>query len=94
VFADAVPVSRQCRDAALRLDLGPYELRLAGGEDYELLATVDPDAAEAVCEAIWARGHVECVMIGVLTAGDEIQVLDEAGYPLEAVPAGWEHFRG
>ncbi len=94
LFADAVPVSRQYRAAARLLPVQEHELPLGGGEDYELVATVDPDAAEAVCEAVWARGHVECVMVGVVTAGDTIQVLDEAGYPLEAIPAGWEHFRG
>lgn len=94
IFADALPVSEACTRAAMALRQPAHALALAGGEDYELLAAVAPDAAEAVCEAVRAAGEVDCAIIGVTSAGSEITVLDEAGYPLDLDSLGWEHFRG
>lgn len=93
VFADALPISDACRRAAAALGKPPHVLALAGGEDYELLAAVAPDAAESVCEVVASEGGVACTEIGVLTAGSDIAVLDEAGSPLAMESAGWEHFR-
>jgi len=93
IFADALPVSDYCRRAAPALGQPAHLLALAGGEDYELLAAVAPQVAGEVCKAVVSRGGVRCTLIGVLSVGTGITVLDEAGYPLDTEAAGWEHFR-
>jgi thiamine-monophosphate kinase len=67
-----------------RLPLAPgatLEQAAAGGEDYELLAAVPPDAALPV----WATE------IGALTEGPEVRLVDADGTERDLV--GYDHFR-
>lgn len=42
LWADCLPLSRQCQAYALAQGLDPVDLAVAGGEDYELLFTIPP----------------------------------------------------
>lgn len=82
-----LPVSDDVRvvfgEKALSLSLG-------GGEDYELLFCAGVELMAAV------KGSLECpvTVIGEITAGDGIILVDGAGRESPADSAGWDHFQG
>ncbi len=85
LHAGAVPVSPE----ALALGPGYLELRLTGGDDYELLLAVPPEKADALRTAC---GDVPVTEIGVFQPGEGVQVLSGSGAPLTLASSGWKHF--
>lgn len=67
------------------------ELALTGGDDYEILAAVAPEKADAFESAASACG-VAVARIGTLTAGTGVTVLDAKGEPVIFSRTGWDHF--
>ncbi len=63
---------------------------LTGGDDYEILAAVPPEEADAFMEKA-AVGQVAVTRIGELKAGDALTVLDAAGHPIPLTKLGWDH---
>ena len=83
-----VPVYREIRE------LPPAEARalaLYGGGDYELVATVRPEAADALVRAFRDRRLALAVCGRVLAAPPNALVVDGGREVLR--PDGWEHFR-
>ena len=73
-----------------RLDLDPLRLALDGGEDYELLFTAPRRLARRLPKAI--RG-VPITIIGEITRGRRVLLIDDAGR-VKALPTrGWDPFR-
>jgi thiamine-monophosphate kinase len=66
------------------------ELALTGGEDYELLFT----AAAEIIAKVKKAASFPVTVIGEITAGPGVTVVDDKGNPLELGRAGWEHFAG
>lgn len=66
----------------------PLRLAMAAGDDYELLFAADPERAEDI-RALAARSGVAVRRIGVLTAGDGVQ-LGDLPWPRPA----FGHFEG
>ncbi|NQW10745.1 MAG: thiamine-phosphate kinase [Alphaproteobacteria bacterium] len=65
---------------------------LAGGDDYELLFTARPDAADAIRKA-GRRADTPVTRIGRIDPGEGVVVLDAEGRPMEGLEhAGWRHF--
>jgi thiamine-monophosphate kinase len=64
---------------------------VAGGDDYEILATVEPAAADAFTRAAEAAG-VPVTEIGATTAGDGIVIEGPDGRPIPLDRTGWDHF--
>lgn len=91
--AQRVPISAQCRRAADAMRRPALHFALGGGEDYELLFTVRADAAEEVRAALLQRAQLDATVVGEVTAGHGVTVVDESGQPIEGLPAGWNHFR-
>lgn len=90
-LVDKLPVSKEVKEFAEANRLDPYELTLYGGEEYELVLTIDPKlwnlAEKAVKEA-----DGELLPIGKATR--EKQILFEVeGRTRTVKPRGWEHFR-
>ena len=86
IIAHDVPLSDAARAA------GPewLELRLTGGDDYELLIAA-PESAEIALRA--ACGAVPLTRIGQFMQGAaEVRVLGEDGTSLRFEQAGWSHF--
>jgi thiamine-monophosphate kinase len=87
--------------AALPLSVAGAELvradaalaaRLAtGGDDYELLFTASPEAAEAVRE-IGTRLDIRLTRIGHIATGTGVLLVDEAGCTVEVGSTGYRHF--
>jgi thiamine-monophosphate kinase len=65
-------------------------LALGGGEDYELLFT----AGEELMAVISRTFDCPVTVIGEITAGDGIMIVDSEGRETDAVAEGWEHFQG
>jgi thiamine-monophosphate kinase len=69
----------------------PFDLALHGGEDYELLAAMPPDAVDRARLGLMQRYHSRLTTIGEITQGSGVVAVrgdDES--PLE--PKGWDHF--
>jgi len=65
---------------------------LGGGEDYELLAAVPPEAADVAEEELRATFGTTLTRIGEVTDGPVV-VVDDAGRERPIGDAGWDHFR-
>lgn len=85
INARDVPASPEA--AALGDDA--LELRLTGGDDYELLLAVPPEN-EAALRA--ACGAVPVTRIGTFQPGAGVVVLGADGEPMALSGAGWKHF--
>ncbi len=86
--AALVPASPAARAA------GPawLERRLTGGDDYELLLAVPPEADLALHAALGAAG-VAVTRIGTFEAGlDGVQVVGPDARPMPIARPGWSHF--
>ena len=78
--------------AARRIqDTRPLDLALYGGEDYELLLTLQEEHVPA---AIEAAADVPLAVIGTVLAPEHGVLLEEEGGNRTPLPAGgWQHFR-
>lgn len=87
VLADQLPADDFLRSAFPNDWLS---LVLAGGEDYELLATATVDTLEKVAR----EGGAPLSVIGEIVPEDDgVCVVDERGQPLIVDTGGWDHFR-
>jgi thiamine-monophosphate kinase len=67
---------------------------LTGGDDYEILAAVHPDHAQAF-EAGLAAAAIPCAMIGrLLPPGDGVTIIGPDGAPMRFASRAFEHFGG
>jgi thiamine-monophosphate kinase len=87
---DAVPVADALRSAAGPLGVDPVELALSGGEDYELLATLDATAFDRARDELDERFGVTLTEVGVITDEGLVAVGPGGERPLES--NGWDHF--
>jgi thiamine-monophosphate kinase len=90
VRLDDLPISGSVVAAAAELRLDPIELALGGGEDYELLATLDATAFDRAREELDERFGVTFTEVGVIIDDGLVAVTDAGERPLE--PKGWDHF--
>jgi thiamine-monophosphate kinase len=65
---------------------------LGGGDDYELLFTVDPKLAPQFAQMRQLGGAPACHCIGEITAKAGVRLMD--GKKELALPLGWDPFRG
>ncbi len=90
VRLDRVPVSDALRSAAGTLGVDALEVALSGGEDYELLVTLDATAFDRAQEELHERFGVTLAEVGVMIDEGLVAVDDAGERPLE--PKGWDHF--
>lgn len=82
-----VPIHPDTEEQALEFKINPITCALNGGEDYELLFTVDPKDLEKI------RTMPDIFLIGDIVSAEEGITLHTTGgkiVPLEA--QGWKHF--
>ena len=78
--------------AAIRIEPCLLVTAFSGGDDYEILCAVAPDAAPAFAAAA-AAAHVACTRIGVAMAGyGPVTMIGEDGTPLAFASASFQHF--
>lgn len=92
ITRDHVPLSEAARQL-LAVDVGLWPAILAGGDDYELLFTAPPERRDAIMAAA-ENSDTAVTAIGLVTDGDEVLVLDEAGNPLQVDAKGFQHHIG
>jgi thiamine-monophosphate kinase len=93
VEAERVPIAPEAAAVCAAIGRDPLELALTGGEDYELLFAVRPDAVAMAIEAVRAAGG-RATVIGHLTdaaQGRSLRFADGAIRPLPRL--GWDHLR-
>jgi thiamine-monophosphate kinase len=94
VLAD-VPVALTLKQLADALpDLDPLALALGGGEDYELLATLPPEAVPSVEAKLAERFGTQLTEIGEIREGTGLVAVEADGTERPLEPKGWDHFDG
>lgn len=93
VLLERVPVAPAAQALGRALDKDPLPWAVAGGEDYELLATCRPEAVDELRAGLLAATGTALTAIGEITPGAGIRWVDGRGETLE-IGAGYEHFGG
>jgi thiamine-monophosphate kinase len=86
-----VPVAAALQQAAVPLGVDALELALSGGEDYELLATIDATAFDLARDELGGRFGVTLTDVGVIIDEGYVAV-DAEGRASPLEPKGWDHF--
>lgn len=84
---EMIPVAQETQEMAFKFNIDPTIAALSGGEDYELLFTIDPEDRPAV------HKMADATIIGEMAEpGQGITLHSKAGniHPLKA--QGWQHF--
>lgn len=88
LYEDKIPFNEEAREFAYKLQLDPTACALSGGEDYELLFTVDQKDYEAV------RQNPYLSVIGYITPPEEgMHLITRGGNKHALVAQGWNHMR-
>ncbi len=88
--AAAIPVQDGVAAVAAAADRDPLELAIAGGEDYELLATLGPERVAAATAAL-AKLDLALTVIGRVAGGGGVEIRRRGGGALE--PRGYDQLR-
>ncbi len=87
VFENKIPVDQQTYDVAEEFNLAPMTLALNGGEDYELLFTVDIKQHEVIQKIVGIS------VIGHITSDtDGRYLISNSGQAIELKAQGWVAF--
>lgn len=87
IFEDKLPLDRRTYEAAVEFKIDPVTCMLNGGEDYELLFTINQEDFEKL------KNHADIHFIGYVTSkekGLNLVTKQENVVPIKA--QGWEHF--
>lgn len=87
-----VPIAPALREGAETLGVDPLRLAISGGEDYELVATIDATAFDLARERLHDRFGVPLTDVGVIVEGDEVVLVGEDGASRPIGEQGWDHF--
>ncbi len=88
----AVPVSEPLASGAAHLGVDARDLALAGGEDYELLASMPAAGVRDARTELRDGFGVDLSEIGEVTDGPGVVGIDEDGRSSALEPRGWDHF--
>lgn len=91
IEAARVPVGDGCTAIADEIGGDALEWALTGGEDFELLVTLDEDQV-AVAAEMSAVAEVGLTVVGRVEEGAGVTVIGLDGQPMELANGGWEHF--
>lgn len=86
IYTHRIPMSQ-----AAAPHRGALDAALAGGDDYELLFTADPEQRPAI-QAISEQRSLPLTIIGQITEGSELKIRDADGRPFSTNRRGWRHF--
>lgn len=89
IYEDKLPVSEDSRNAAYKFEIDPTACALSGGEDYELLFTINQDDYEKLTL------NEQISVIGYVTDAAEGAKIKTKGGNLHNITAqGWNAFKG
>jgi thiamine-monophosphate kinase len=92
VDLQAIPVASELNELSRVLKIDQRELAMSGGEDYELLAAMDPGSVEEAARRLDGRFGVRLTDIGEVTGGPGVVAVDASGDERALEPKGWDHF--
>jgi thiamine-monophosphate kinase len=88
----ALPVAAGLGHLAEVIDAEPLRLALAGGEDYELLATLPPESVAGATAKLKQRFGTPLTVIGEITTGTSLVAVRPDGAEEPMPEGGWDHF--
>jgi thiamine-monophosphate kinase len=94
VRLDHVPVAAPALAAARALGMNARDWAVGGGEDYELLFTCEPGAADRLAAGLSAATGTPLTVIGRIEGDAGRVVFVDADDEPVAVRSGYEHFHG
>lgn len=87
LYEEKIPIDDRTREAALKFELDPTACALHGGEDYELLFTVAPEAFEKL------RLSEMISLVGYVTEAEKgLHIHTKGGNTYNLVAQGWNAF--
>jgi len=92
VAAHRVPIDEAAKCIAWAESRDALALALGGGEDYELLFTIAPDAEEPTIEAARRAGLAITAIGRIVAADDGMTLTQRGGSEVELPRTGWDHF--
>lgn len=94
LWAEALPIAPAARAIAAARGEPPWNIALAGGEDYELCFTAPPDAAASLAAAIQEQTGAPVTVVGEILPAETGRWLRlPEGDAIPLAPRGWEHFK-
>jgi thiamine-monophosphate kinase len=88
LYEEKIPIADETRQAAFKFNLDPTACALSGGEDYELLFTVNQDDYNKI------KDNPDISIIGYLTLEDEgAHILTKGGGKHAITAQGWNAFK-
>ena len=88
VYEDKIPIDQQTFETAVEFKLDPITCALNGGEDYELLFTIDKSDQEKI------KNHPDIHMIGyVHDRPDQNVMITKQGNVVPLKAQGWDHMK-
>ncbi len=89
---DAIPLSPECRAVAESLSVDPLGWAIGGGEDFELLFTVQPSAVADLVRSVHDQIGLRLTRIGEVLQGEGVHVCLADGSEVAPPSAGWDQF--
>lgn len=86
IFEDKLPIDKQAFEACLEFKIGPTTAAMNGGEDYELLFTINQEDFEKV------KNHPDIHFIGHVQESRESILISKEGTVVPVTAQGWNHF--
>lgn len=88
VYEEKIPISEEMRKAAFKFEIDPTACALSGGEDYELLFTIDQGDYDKLLlsEQISVIGHMT-------ESSEGTQIITKGGNRHEITAQGWNAFK-
>jgi thiamine-monophosphate kinase len=89
---DAIPLSPACRAVAESLSVDPLRWAIGGGEDFELLFTVERSAVTDLARSVEDRVGLRVTRIGEVLEGEGVHICLADGSEVALPSAGWDQF--
>jgi thiamine-monophosphate kinase len=89
-----LPISSALEDFCQQFQLNPMEFVLSGGEDYALLITAAPEAAENLMSAFQQQFNTPLHLLGEITSSGKLEIVTADGHTQSIAATGWDHFGG
>lgn len=88
IYEDKIPIDQNTFDTAVEFNMDPITCALNGGEDYELLFTINKADQEKI------RNHPDVHMIGYIhSRADQNVMITKSGNLVPLRAQGWDHFK-
>lgn len=91
IFLEKLPISEELKSFCKATKKDPYQFALNGGEDYELLFTVEKECADTVIKKVEKQTGTKVTIIGEIAAKRNI-TLERNSRKTLLKPHGWDHF--